>query len=284
MAIAIDSPVAEDRERVTSGQQESSYALFVEIDLKVCGAFGSAQPFSIYTAYRRVIEQGYRSCRPVLRIPLGPHHKEARLIWCLERVDCAIDFWRNILWTDESRFNLDFNDVRVRVRRLATERFLEECIAEHDRYGGGSVMIWVGCCHAWRTVSVIVNGNLSGIQYRDTIVLPVIVPFVAQNNLTLQQDNARAHTSRVAATALDEHGIPRMPWPARSPDLSPIEHLWDVIERDINDADVTNLQQLAHVIQHSWNSIPQLTIQHLVDSMPRRLRACIDQRGGHTRY
>ena len=43
-------------------------------------------------------------------------------------------FWRRLLWTDETRFALEFNDGRLRVRRLQTERFSDACAAEHDIY------------------------------------------------------------------------------------------------------------------------------------------------------
>ena len=119
-------------------------------------------PFSIRTAYRRCIQHGYRSYRPLRRIPLGPLHRQLRLQWCQERKGMAMDYWENIMWTDESRFCLDFNDGRVRVRRQPSERFLDACIAEHDIYAGGSVMIWGSIWHDGRSQAVLVRGTLNG--------------------------------------------------------------------------------------------------------------------------
>ena len=54
------------------------------------------------------------------RIPLGPGHGQASLLWCQQHVGAEMGFWRRVLWTDESRFALDFNDAPLRVRRLQT--------------------------------------------------------------------------------------------------------------------------------------------------------------------
>ncbi len=71
-------------------------------------------------------------------------------------------------------------------------------------------------------------------------------------------------------------------WPPQSPDLNPIEHLWDVVEREIRIMDVqpTNLQQLCDAIM----SISEECLQHLVESMPRRIKAVMKAKGGPTRY
>ncbi|XP_047678769.1 vomeronasal type-2 receptor 1-like [Tachysurus fulvidraco] len=63
----------------------------------------------------------------------------------------------------------------------------------------------------------------------------------------------------------------------RSPDLSPIEHLWDVVEREIRIMDVqpTNLQQLRDAIMSIWSKISEECFQYLVESMPRRIKAVL---------
>lgn len=243
-------------------------------------------PYSIRTAQRRVLERGYRSCRPVCRIPLGPNHKTARFNWCNEHVAKEMDFWKRVLWTDESRFALDFHDGRVRVRRLRSERFHPSCIAQHDRYGGGSIMIWGGIWYDGKTEAVLVHGTLNGERYVNEIVIPHVVPCAAAHALVLQQDNARPHTSNVTRAALNENQVAILSWPARSPDLSPIEHIWDVIQRSISENydPATSLQQLAQQVTASWNQVSQQIIQHLIESVPRRLQECVDRRGNHTRY
>lgn len=247
---------------------------------------GQARPYSIRTALRRCHQQGYMCYRPAVRIPLSPHHRQLRLQWCQERSDVPMEYWHRILWTDESRFCLDFHDGRVRVRRLPTERLLDACIAEHDRYGGGSIMIWGGIWHGGRSVPILVNGTLNGERYVETIVRPVILPTAREHGLTLQQDNARPHTCRLAQDALNASAVPRLLWTARSPDLSPIEHVWDIIQRRLQayQEPPATLQRLAERVLAEWDAVPQEAINHLIDSMPRRVAECITRNGGHTSY
>ncbi len=69
--------------------------------------------------------------------------------------------------------------------------------------------------------------------------------------------------------------------PPQSPDLNPIEHLWDVVEREIHIIDVqtTNLQQLCDAIISIWTKISEECFQHLVESMPRRIKAVLTEKG-----
>ena len=241
--------------------------------------YGRISPYSFRTARRRLREYGFRNCRPAIRIPLGPQNRQNRLVWCQDNVDKAP-------WYCESRFSLDFNDGRLRVWRTTTERFSDNCISEHDRYGSGSIMIWGGIWSTGRTEAVVVEGVLNGERYVNEIINPVIVPTLQQHNLQLQQDNARPHTCRMAKAALEDAGVQILQWPARSPDLSPIEHVWDMIQRKLNESDSppTSLNSLKEKVIQSWNDIDQAEIFRLIESVPRRLSECITQKGGHTHY
>ncbi len=75
-------------------------------------------------------------------------------------------------------------------------------------------------------------------------------------------------------------------WPPQSPDLNPIEHLWDVVEREIRILDVqpTNLQQLRDAIISIWTKIFEECFQHLVESMPQRIKAVLKAKRGPNWY
>ena len=77
-----------------------------------------------------------------------------------------------------------------------------------------------------------------------------------------------------------------MHWPPYSPDLSPIEHLWDVLDRRVRNRPQppTTLQTLRLALMQEWNAIPQAEINRLILSMTRRVRAGLNANGGHTRY
>ncbi len=75
-------------------------------------------------------------------------------------------------------------------------------------------------------------------------------------------------------------------WPPQSPDPNPIEHLWDVVEREIhiNFRQPTNLQQLRDAIMSIWTKISEECFQHLVESMPWKIKAVLRAKGGPTQY
>ena len=76
------------------------------------------------------------------------------------------------------------------------------------------------------------------------------------------------------------------PWPARSLDLSPIEHLWDELGRCtyVRDSGIRTRHQLEQALCQEWQAIPQRTVRYVINSMRSRVIACIDTNGGHTRY
>ncbi|GFV59881.1 transposable element Tc1 transposase [Trichonephila clavipes] len=98
--------------------------------------------------------------------------------------------------------------------------------------------------------------------------------------LTFQQDNARPHTTRVAMNCLTAHQT--LPWLARSPNLSPIEHVWDMRGRRLHLP--RNVDGLTRKLEQIWQEILKETIRVLYYSMSRRVAACIQARGGSTPY
>ncbi|KAJ8727758.1 hypothetical protein PYW07_001877 [Mythimna separata] len=99
-------------------------------------------------------------------------------------------------------------------------------------------------------------------------------------------DNARCHTALIVRDYLQEVGIPVMRWPARSPDLNPIEHLWDELKRRVRARDPapTTLQDLQDAVVAEWDNIPQESVVTLIRSMRERMEAVIRARGGNTRF
>ena len=83
-----------------------------------------------------------------------------------------------------------------------------------------------------------------------------------------------------------EHGVNVLPWHAYSPDMSPIEHLWDQLGRRIRNLNPRPLTrpQLIAALNAEGGNIPQDSIRRLIRSMRRRCRACVAQHGGHTPY
>lgn len=282
------------RPRKSSSRQDASLVLMMKRNrfksMEVIGRewiIENELKCSIETARRRVVSAGYHSYRAAVRIPLSVIHMRNRLEWAREHLEWNDEQWRSVLWTDESRFTLDFNDGRIRVRRRKNERFADCCIKKHDRHGCGSVMIWCGIWWEGRTAPVIIDGSLTGVRYLNEIIKQHIIPSTVKHNLVLQHDNARPHTAKIVTDALCARNVPVLSWPARSPDMSPIEHAWDDLGRRVRqnyDHLATSKEQMAKRLIEQWELIPQENFQKLISSMGRRLQECIDNRGGHTSY
>lgn len=200
----------------------------------------------------------------------------------------TVAHWNHVIFADESRFPLYPVDGRLRVRRLAGEELLDDNLQANVQGRGGSVHVWGAFCFSSVSPLVSLDQNVNGVVYQG-ILANQLFPFARatfQDNFRLQHDNAPAHTSRVVQQFLQDNDILVMEQPPLSPDMNPIEHLWDELGRAVRNRNVppTNLRQLRDALLEEWARIPRQTLENLVASMPRRLAAVIAARGGNTRY
>ena len=123
--------------------------------------------------------------------------------------------------------------------------------------------------------------------YIAEVVNPVLLPFLWQEgDLVFQQDSACPHTAAVMQYA--RHGVQKLPWPARSTDLSPIEHGWDMMKWDVtlslSPEPATTIAELRQQVEDTCDTLLQDDIQHLYDCLYPRIHAYIAPRGGYTVY
>lgn len=239
------------------------------------------------TVRNRLHAAGLRARRPVRGAVLTPRHQRDRLQWATQHRPWTIrNDWRHIWFSDESRFLLQRHDRRQRVYRRRNERYHENCVAEAPPHGGGGVMVWGAISYTGRSRLVLIQGNLNAQRYIDEILRPEVLPLVAVPGAIFQQDNARPHTARLTTQFLAANNVNGLPWPSMSPDLNPIEHMWDVLDRRVRERvnAPANMRELFQALQQEWATIPAQTVRNLIQSMPRRCRAVIAARGGHTPY
>ncbi len=160
--------------------------------------------------------------------------------------------------------------------------WIDPCLVSTVQAAGGGVMVWgIFSLHILGPV-VPIEHCLNSSIFADH-VHPFRTTVSPSSDGYFQQDNAPCHEAQIISDWFLEHDneFTLLKWPPQSPDLNPIEHLWYVVEREIHIMDVqpTNLQQLCDAIMSIWTKISEECFQHLVESMPRRIKQFWRQKG-----
>ncbi|GFS96891.1 transposable element Tcb2 transposase [Trichonephila clavipes] len=122
-----------------------------------------------------------------------------------------------------------FRDNRVPVWSRPGERYSTHTVLRHTSRTAG-VMVWRTIAYDRRSTLIVLRGTLTGQRYVDDILRPHVGSFLyGLPGAIFQQDNARPHAARVAQDFLRH--FQTLPCPARSPDLSPVKHVWDQLKR-----------------------------------------------------
>ncbi len=98
-----------------------------------------------------------------------------------------------------------------------------------------------------------------------------------------QHDNDPKHTKMTTAL-LKRLRVKVMDWPSMSPDLNPIEHLWGILKRKVEERKVSNIHQLRDVVMEEWKRTPVATCEELVNFIHKRVKAVLENNGGHTKH
>ncbi|GFU91445.1 transposable element Tcb2 transposase [Trichonephila clavipes] len=189
---------------------------------------------------------------------------------------------------DESRFSLSSDSHRILTWRERGSRNHPSNIIERNRYGGRGVLVWGGIMLGSRTdLHIFDTGAVNGTRYYNEILLPYVRLFRGAMGLQFlfMDDNAPCHRTVAAEQLSESEGIERMDWPARSPDLNPIEHVWDFLGRRLAARTLppVTIRELRFALQDEWAAMPQLIDTHIL-SMGRRCETCLAVRGDHIPY
>ncbi|GFU69298.1 transposable element Tcb2 transposase [Trichonephila clavipes] len=241
------------------------------------------------TVARRLRGGGLYARRPVVCVPLTRQHRTARLQWCREHHNWTEQDWACVLFSDESRFSLSSDCRRQLIWRERGTTYRPENIQEKDRYPTCSIMVWASIMINGRTrLHVVANGTMTGQRYIDEVLLPHVRLFrgAVGDKFVFMDDNATCHRTLAVQDCLDSESLQRLVWPARSPDLNPIENVWDALGRQVAGRNYppTNKNTLIRALTEEWDKLPQQLLDNVVQSMVRRVECCITLHGGHIPY
>lgn len=246
-----------------------------------------AKPISLTTVKRRLREKGMIGRIAAKKPLLRPINKKKRLEFAKQHANWTIEQWKSVLWSDESKFQIIGSNRRQYVRRKTGERVKEGCVVPTVKHGGGSVMVWG--CFSYDGVGQLkkIDGKLTKESYHNILqrhAIPSGTQLIGRGFI-FQQDNDPKHTSGLCTSYLkkkQDDGVLRiMNWPPQSPDVNPIELVWEELDRRVRDLRPTSLESLWESLNNAWQQLPPQTLHKLVERLPKICAAIIKAKGGH---
>ena len=244
---------------------------------------------------------------------LSPENIKAHLEWAKEREYWIIKDWDKVIFSNESKVEIGWNSRPVWVFRTEAEKHHPDCLVPAFKGNRSSIMVW--SCFAGDKLGPLLafgKGGINSAEYIQTLKDGLLKFLEDINNIEneessdavqvatigeyiFQQDNAPIHTSAATQAFFQQYNISVMEWPANSPDLNPIEHLWPALKAEFHKewealgskrpsrsegAMAIYTELLKRVWKERLGDLPR----RLVDSMARRVAAVIADKGGHTKY
>ena len=133
-----------------------------------------------------------------------------------------------------------------------------------------------------KTQCVVVRDNLKALRYSNEILTPVCIPNLQNNGMMELMHDVRSNFTYSPFHKSSSQG--QSPWSSLSPDLNPIEQIWDVIGQRVRSRVPLNIRDLERFVVEEWNGVAQLTLRNYIASMRSRCQAVVNANGGHTRF
>lgn len=238
------------------------------------------------TVTRRLHDVGLFGRIGIKKPLISKKNKKARLQFAKDHQNWTVEDRKKVAFSDESKFNLFGSDGRQHVRRPIGTRNDVRYQIPTVKHGGGSVMVW-GVFSAQGVGPLVeINGNMNAAIYKDILEknLLTYAEETMPQDWIFQQDNDPKHTSKLLKQWFSASNVRVLSWPSQSPDLNPIEHLWEKLDRQVRKHTYSNKVTLFKSLKEEWGKIPPACINRLIESMPHRCAAVIAAKGMATKY
>ena len=195
--------------------------------------------------------------------------------------------WRRVFFTDQKIFRVRSNRRSIYTTRAVGERLNTHCITSTIK-SGAQIHVWAGIGYNGFSALKVIQGNLNAQRYQEVVLADIQEvgrPCTVRNaGWIFMQDLAPAHNAASTRQFLLDRRVNVLPWPGNSPDMNPIEHVWNYVQRRLFNRLPRNQAELLAQIQAEWARVPLPYIKTLVNSMPRRVAAVCASKGAATRY
>lgn len=236
---------------------------------------------STRTVQRRIHEIGMQSFVAKKKTLLRAVNIKKRLLFAKKYLNMPETFWDRIIWTDEAKFELKSEKRRKRVWCEPLEKMKPKNPLTIVIHGTGRIMVW-GCFSTAAVGRLVkIDCKMTGKDYVNILSKNIdeSARKMQLREFILQQYNDPTHTSAAAKQYFEKKSMEVMEWPPQSPDLNPIEDLWPILDTKIPLESRTNIQDFWEAMQREWEQIPHNVLKNLVRSMPKRLKAVIENKG-----
>ena len=191
-----------------------------------------------------------------------------------------VEWWRKICFSDESYFHVGDYCYHHSVWRQKEEKYKPTNVKNKINHPK-SFMVWGWINYDGVGKLVKIDGTIDSGEYIK--ILTKNLPF--EKNFIFVHDGASVHRADAVAKWMGKNSIAGLKdFPAYSPDLNVIEHVWGIMKNQLEMNPARDLEDLWIKIVDIWNSLSLSFIRNLIDSIPCRLEAIKKAKGGHTSY
>ena len=273
----------EVRSLVTRNPQMSIRQMSVELDLP-------------YTIVWKILREtlNFFPYKINLTTELTDQHKRIRLEYSHWLLSKPATFPDQVIWSDEKLYLLhtcpNHQNERVWVHRGEDPVIEEACRVQ----GGPKIMCWGMMVEGrvyvkWFDVGERENTEVYIRDVLEGFMWPIIQTLPNKSRLWFQQDGARCHTSNLSLEWIREKfgtrvisGNTAIPWPARSPDKSPLDYfLWGNSEAELCRVKPCDLEELKEVVNDFVDNLDEDVVRRAVRDVRPRAELCIKMGGGH---
>ena len=233
---------------------------------KIQAQLPTANQPSTRTIRRRLFEAGLKARKPARKPMLSLKNIRDRIAFCKKYRKWTEEQWENVMFSDESTFS-QFYTFAPYIRRPVGKRYeAKYCIPSVKQ--ASKIMIWA--CFSGKggrgAIWFCKVGQTVGAEVYKQILEEKLLPFLKIQQVEyFQHDGAPCHQARSVKTFLQSSAVPVIgPWPGSSPDLNPIENLWQQMKIKVAARHPTSNASLEQSIKEVW-------IQETQQDMCRRL-------------